>query len=112
LHAKLFATRRGRRFGTHESESALFGSRLIEWFQSLCRRWKGKAVINGRNHCIEVPVEPSSLGRLKCKRAAEYCTAEQASSGTRRGFAQPMPRPLRKSGANTIEQFTLEVSEA
>jgi len=29
-----------------------------------------------------------------------------------RGFAQPMPRPLRKSGAVSIEQFTLEVKEA
>ena len=28
-----------------------------------------------------------------------------------RGVAQPMPRPLRKSGSNTIEQFTLEVKE-
>lgn len=29
-----------------------------------------------------------------------------------RGFAQPMPRPLRKSGSNAIEQFSLEVAEA
>ncbi len=29
-----------------------------------------------------------------------------------RGFAQPMPRPLRKSGSNAIEQFTLDVTEA
>jgi len=28
------------------------------------------------------------------------------------GFAQPMPRPLRKSGGNSIEQFTLKVTEA
>jgi DMSO/TMAO reductase YedYZ molybdopterin-dependent catalytic subunit len=28
------------------------------------------------------------------------------------GTAQPMPRPLRKSGSVTIEQFTLEVKEA
>jgi len=29
-----------------------------------------------------------------------------------RGSAQPMPRPFRKSGGNTIEQFSLEVTEA
>ena len=29
-----------------------------------------------------------------------------------RGFAQPMPRPLRKSGNVNIEQFTLEVTKA
>jgi hypothetical protein len=28
-----------------------------------------------------------------------------------RGFAQPMPRPFRKSGSNAIEQFTLDVTE-
>jgi DMSO/TMAO reductase YedYZ molybdopterin-dependent catalytic subunit len=28
-----------------------------------------------------------------------------------RGAAQPMPRPFRKSGSNTIEQFTLEVTD-